>query len=391
MEAFLQLVAQGSINIKPLITHTFDITEAETAYDIVTGKVQEPHIGILLHYPNNDSKFLHTKIIQHTAAAQQHIEAGFIGAGNFAQSYLIPNVKNFGGGLKVVVTSKGITAQNVAQKFSFGSASSDSKDIIGNKEINTVFIATPHNSHAPYVIEALQAGKNVFVEKPLAMNSDELEDVKACYEQQGGKLMVGFNRRFSPVATALKQNFKGINEPLIMSYRVNAGFIPKDHWTQDEQTGGGRIIGEVCHFIDLMQYFTEALPQTVFAQCIHSANELNKNDDNIVINIQFTDGSVGSIVYVATGDKALPKEKLEIYGGGKIGVINDFRGGEWYSNNKITKLKLEGKGHKQEVHAFLNAIKEGHASPISFESMYATTKATFKIIDSLHTGLPQQV
>ncbi len=391
MEAFLQLAAQGSINVKPLITHTFDITEAEKAYDIVTEKVHEPHIGILLHYPDNDDKFLHKKEIGQNEVAQQQIEVGFIGAGSFAQSYLIPNVKDFGGRLRVVVTSKGITAQNVAQKFSFDIASSGSHDVIDNKQINTVFIATPHNSHALYVTEALKAGKNVFVEKPLAMHEDELEDVKACYLEYGGKLMVGFNRRFSPVAVALKQNFKGISEPLVMNYRVNAGFIPKDHWTQDEQTGGGRIIGEVCHFIDLMQYFTEALPQTVFAQCIHSANNINKNDDNIVINIQFADGSAGSIVYVATGDKALPKERLEIYGGGKVGVINDFRSGEWYSNNKMIKLKMEGKGHKQEVHAFLNAITEGHASPISFESIYATTKATLKILDSLHTGLPQQI
>lgn len=390
MEAFLQLVAQGSINIKPLITHTFDISEAGTAYDIVTGKVQEPHIGILLHYPSNDSKFLPTKIIQHRTAIQ-HIETGFIGAGSFAQSYLIPNVKNSGAGLKVVVTSKGITAQNVAQKFSFDSASSDSRDVLSNKEINTVFIATPHNSHAPYVIESLKAGKNVFVEKPLAMNEEELEHVRAHYEQQEKILMVGFNRRFSPVAVELKQHFRGMNEPLVMNYRVNAGFISKEHWTQNEQTGGGRIIGEVCHFIDLMQYFTDAMPQTIFAQCIHSGNELNKNDDNIVINIQFTDGSVGGIVYVATGDKALPKERLEIYGGGKTGIINDFRGGEWYSNNKMTKLKMEGKGHRQEVEVFLNAIKQGLPSPIAFESIYATTKATFKILDSLHTGLPQQL
>ena len=223
------------------------------------------------------------------------------------------------------------------------------------------------------------------------MNEEELEHVKAHYEQQEKILMVGFNRRFSPIASELKQQFRGINEPLVMNYRVNAGFIPKEHWTQNEQTGGGRIIGEVCHFIDLMQFFTDAMPQTVFAQCIHSANELNKNDDNIVINIQFTDGSVGSIVYVATGDKALPKERVEIYGGGKTGIINDFRGGEWYSNNKMTKLKMEGKGHRQEVNAFLNAIKEGLPSPIAFESIYATTKATFKILDSLHTGLPQQL
>lgn len=391
MEAFLQLVAQGKINLKPLITHTFDITEAGAAYDIVTGKVAAPHIGILLRYPENDQKFSYKKVFEQSSAPLNEMATGFIGAGSFAQSYLIPHVKSWGADLRTVVTSKGITAQNVGQKFSFGHATSNSSDILNDETIHTVFIATPHNSHAHYVVEALQAGKHVFVEKPLAMNEEQLENIKSVYEKQGKKLMVGFNRRFSPVAATLKQYFSKKTEPLVMNYRVNAGFIPKDHWTQNEHTGGGRIIGEVCHFIDLMQFFTDALPQTVFAQCIHSPNQLTKNDDNIVITIQFTDGSVGSIVYVANGDKALPKERMEIYGSGNTGIINDFRGGEWYSNNKMKPIKLNGKGHKEEVNAFLNSIKDGSPAPVSFDSIYATTKATFKIIDSLYTGLPQQL
>lgn len=389
MEAFLQLLEQRRINIKPLITHVFDIEKAETAYDIVMGKVKEPHIAILLNYPENDQKFV-TKYSIGSKPLQQ-INVGFIGAGSFAQSYLVPHVKSWGASLDTVVTSKGITANNVAQKFGFNNASSEAGDVISNPAINTVFIATPHNSHAHYVLQAIKAGKNVFVEKPLAMELQELEAINEYYSGTKAKIMVGFNRRFSPVAVELKEAFRNIGEPLVMNYRINAGFIPKEHWTQNEQIGGGRIIGEVCHFIDLMQFFTDALPSTIYAQCINTHNERTKNDDHVIIHITFSDGSIGSITYVASGDKALPKERVEIFGGGKVGVINDFRGGELYSGNKNRILKAEGKGHKQEVDAFLNALKDGGEMPIPFESIYYTTLATFKILDSLHTGLPQVI
>jgi predicted dehydrogenase/threonine dehydrogenase-like Zn-dependent dehydrogenase len=389
MEAFLQLISQEKINVKPLITHTFNIEQAETAYDIVMGKVQEPHIGILLHYPENEEKFA-TRFTINSKPIQQ-INVGFIGAGSFAQSYLIPNIKGQGASLDTVVTSKGITANNVAQKFGFNNASSNIEDVLYNPAINTIFIATPHNSHAQFVLEALKRGKHVFVEKPLAMKEEDLEEINEYCSQHGKNVMVGFNRRFSPVAEELKKAFIDTGEPLVMNYRVNAGFIPKEHWTQNENIGGGRIIGEVCHFVDLMQFFTGALPQTVYAQCLNTHNEQTKNDDNIVVTITFTNGSIGTITYIAIGDKSLPKERVEIFGGGKVGIINDFRSGELYSGNKCKMLKLEGKGHAQEVEHFLNAVKEGKTYPISFESVYATTKATFKILDSLHTGMPQQL
>lgn len=388
MEAFLQLIAQRKINIKSLITHTFNIEEAEAAYDIVMGKVQEPHIGILLQYPENTNKFVSK--FKLNANPLQQINVGFIGAGNFAQSYLIPNLKSSGALLDTVVTSKGITASNVAQKFGFNTASSNAEDVLANAKINTVFIATPHNSHAQLVLETLKAGKHVFVEKPLAMREEELEEIKEFCLHNEKNVMVGFNRRFSPVAAELKKLFLNIGEPLVINYRVNAGFISKEHWTQNENIGGGRIIGEVCHFIDLMQYFTDSLPEVVYAQCINANSNKIKNDDNINISLKFRNGSIGNIIYVANGHKSLSKERVEIFGGGKIGIINDFRSGEILSDQHKT-LKLEGKGHKQEVSLFLEAIKDGKKYPISFESIYFTTKATFKILDSLYTGLPQNV
>ena len=389
METFLDLISQGTVKLKDLITHTFDIADAEKAYDIVLGKVEEPHIGILLSYPQSETKKISLVSVQSNAVST--INIGFIGAGSFAQSYLIPYTKREGASLDTVVTTKGITAKNVATKFGFNNASSEAQDILNNPKINTVFIATPHNSHAPYTMEALKAGKNVFVEKPLAMNYDELEEVKKIYSESNQKLMVGFNRRFSPIAEKIKSELAGNGEPKVVNIRVNAGFIPKDHWTQNKNIGGGRIIGEMCHFIDLMQYFTDAKPVKVYAATIKTDNQNLTTEDNISITVSFSDGSIGNLLYLGNGDKSLPKELIEVFSGGKVGRILDFRKGDFHKGNKQIKLKLDGKGHKQEVEAFLKSLKQNTGAPIPFESIYLTTLTTFKILDSLATGLPQNI
>ncbi len=389
MEAFLQMVSKGLVKLKPLTTHTFDIAQADEAYEIVLGKKPEPHIGILLQYAERTGKFLTSGTVQNAPLKQQNV--GFIGAGSFAQSYLIPNVKAFGASLDTVVTSKGITSKNVAQKFGFNTCSANVEDIIQKPDITTVFIATPHSSHAGQVMLALKAGKNVFVEKPLAITEDELTAIIDLKKTCQGLVMVGFNRRFAPICVAVKKEFENAGEPLVVNIRVNAGFIPKDHWTQIPEIGAGRIIGEMCHFIDLMQYFTGAEPVKVYADCIQSKNEKIKTDDNLSVVIKFDNGSVGNLVYVANGDKSLPKERIEVFGAGKAAVINDFQDGSFHGGNKTRSLKSAGKGHQQEVSGFLTSLKEGKASPISFRSVCLTTLATFKIIDSLHTGMPQEI
>jgi polar amino acid transport system substrate-binding protein len=390
MEAFLQLISKKAIDLKPLITHTFDISDAEKAYDIVLGKVKEKHLGILLSYPQDNAEVFQTKFeLQSQSIAA--VNVGFIGAGSFAQSYLIPNVKNNNSSLDTVVTSKGITAKNVGEKFGFKSASSNADDMFNNSDINTVFIATPHNSHATYTIKGIEEGKQVFVEKPIAMNYDELEQVKAAYSKGNSKVMVGFNRRFAPISKTIKERFKGSSEPLVMNMRVNAGFIPKDHWTQIDEIGGGRIVGEMCHFIDLMQYFCDAVPVSVYASRINSENTKINTFDNISVIVNFSNGSIGNLIYLGNGDKSLPKEQIEVFGANKVGIIYDFRGGMFHANNKAEKLKVIGKGHKQEVSAFIECLKNDTPTPISFESIYKTTLTTFKIIDSLNTGLPQVI
>ncbi|MEO0572974.1 MAG: bi-domain-containing oxidoreductase [Bacteroidota bacterium] len=391
METFLDLISQGALKMSNLITHRFEISQADKAYDIVLGKVQEPHIGIVIEYPASDGKQA-TLVPLEKSQKLEEINVGFIGAGSFAQSYLIPNVKTWGASLDTVVTTKGITAKNVATKFSFHNAASSATEILENTAINTVFIATPHNSHASYTVECLNKGKNVFVEKPLAMNMEELNAVKGAYEKNQGSLMVGFNRRFSLLCQNLKQEFLGSGEPKVMNARINAGFIPKEHWTQNPELGGGRILGEMCHFIDLFQFFTDAKPTKVYAECIKTENSALVAEDNISIVVSYDDGSIGNLLYLGNGDKSLPKELIEVFSGGKTGRIFDFRGGSVYKDNKETKLKLSGKGHSQEVKSFLNALKTSEkGSPIPFSSLYYTTLTTFKILDSLATGLPQYI
>lgn len=395
MEAFLDLVSMKKLNLKDLITHIFDIDEAVKAYDLVLGKVKEPFIGILLRYPAHEQKQVSAvSVISRQTGPANGRKVSFVGAGSFAQSYLLPNLKGMDVSLATVVTNNGINAKNVAQKFGFQTASTDAEDVFTDQDSTIVFIASRHDSHAAYTLRALQHQKHVFVEKPICITPEELQQIAPALRdpQRRTIVMVGFNRRFAPISVELKKAFESIPGPKIVNIRVNAGFIPKDNWIQIPAIGGGRIIGEMCHFIDLMQYFTDAQPQKVYASCLKSENTKEKNDDNISIVIEFSNGSVGTLVYVANGDKSLPKEQIEIFGGGKVGIIQDFRGGFLHAGNKVTKLKSEGKGHKQEVQAFIEAIKNQKGQdPISAESILYTTQTTFAIADSLRTGLPQTV
>lgn len=389
MEAFLDLVSKGLLRIKPLITHVFQIDEAEKAYDLVLGKINEPSIGILLSYPTSERKF--DSIVPSSPQPQGDASIGFIGAGSFAQSYLIPNLKKLNVGLHTVVTTKGINSKNVADKFGFGFSSSNPEDILLKKEIDTVFIATPHNSHANYVIQSLINQKNVFVEKPLALTYDEIEEIKKAYLKSPKTLMVGFNRRFSQAAILTKQHIASLKEPKVMSFRINAGFLPKDHWTQKEEIGGGRILGELCHWVDLMQFFTDSKPIEVFATAIQTSNAQYTPLDNVAVNIRFGDGSIGAIAYIAIGDPSLGKEFLEVFCAGKVGVIDDFKNVTLHGGNRAKKTSVAGKGHEQEIAAFIQALRQGGESPISFESIIATSLTCLAVRDSLVTGLKQSI
>jgi len=387
MESVLDLIASGRLNVNRMITHRLPITQAERAYDIITGKIQEPYIGIVLNYPDRGGQALvRTVAVNRAEPKAGALGIGFIGAGSFAQSYLLPTVRSSGTRLVAVATSTSVNARSVAEKFGFETAATDAGTLLARPEIDGVFVATRHDSHAGYVLRALDAGKQVFVEKPLAIAREELEAIRERAETTSDRVMVGFNRRFSGSLGVMKRHFAGVEEPLAMMYRVNAGHIRLDHWTQAESQRG-RIIGEGCHFIDCMQFMTGARPTSVHAAAIGSENRTVRNADSVSITIRFSDGSIGTLMYLANGDPSVPKEYFEVFGGGRTAIMNNFQDVMLARGRKRKVDKFNGdKGHAEEVRQTLAAMKEGTPMPISFQSLYDTTMATLAAMESLETG-----
>jgi len=386
MEAFLNLVATEKIRFENLTSHVFDIDEAQDAYELIMKK-SEPFLGILLKY--HPGKEIQKIVAVNGQYRPSELQIGFIGAGSFAQNFLLPNIKDVNGvSLDTVVTSRGNTSRTVAEKFGFQNASTNDGEVYQNRDISTVFIATRHNLHAREVEEALKAGKHVFVEKPLATTLKELETVKKAYHQSVKKkssspiLMVGFNRRFAPLVQKIRPFF--VTPPFALNYRINAGYIPASHWTQDVDVGGGRIIGEVCHFVDLAMYLCQSRPVTVSADATEDPQNLK---DTLLINLKFENGSIAHISYLANGNKYLEKEYLEIHGNGVTAVLHDFKELRVFGKRKRKyKIASQDKGHKEEVRQFLEAVREGEASPIPFEEIYLSSLLPFKIIESIRTG-----
>jgi polar amino acid transport system substrate-binding protein len=393
MESVLDLVAAKKLNVERMITHRMPVTEAQTGYDMVVGKIKEPYLGIILNYPerNGDALNRSVKINDRSVAGSNVLGVGFIGAGNFAQSHLLPPAKRAGARFVSVMTSTSVNARSVAEKFGFEEASTDASTLLANSQIGAVFIATRHDTHGKYVADALDAGKQVFVEKPLAINREELDRIRTIAETKNDRVMVGFNRRFSESVVAMKEHFNGSSEPLVMMYRVNAGFIKPESWVQAESQGG-RIIGEGCHFIDTMQFMCGARPVSVYAASIGSANMTVRNHDSVSITVRFSDGSVGTLLYLANGDPSIPKEYFEVSGGGRMAIMDNFKEVTLARDRKTKLRKFNGeKGHAEEVEATLAAMKNGTPMPIGFESLHDTTVVTFAALESLASGAAIQV
>ncbi len=392
MEAFLEAIKAKSINLKSLTTHHFKIENALDAYEmILEGK--ESYIGVLLDYPA-------TKLTQKISfpkksskALAGRINIGLIGAGLFAKGTMLPILKDFKDiNLKAIATAKGISAKQIGEKFGFSYATTNYKEILEDKTIKAVIVLTRHHLHEKFIVESLKAGKDVFCEKPLCISQKGLESIREVYQKSKNRLMIGFNRRFSPHAVFIKENFKKMG-PLVINCRVNTGFVPEKIWVHDLKIGGGSIIGEVCHFIDLIQYFTGSLPSQVSAYSVSSEGSHLIPSDNIVVNLKYQDGSIATICYTASGSKSFPRERVEIFGAGQVGVIENFKRAEVYGKRKpkIKKTRGTDKGHKDELQIFFKALKEGTDIPVSFEEYIATTITTFKIVESLKTGKPQQI
>lgn len=384
MEAFQRLIERGLVSLDCLTTHEFSFEDAPKAFDLIANRT-EPFIGIALRYDVSKPLVRGPLSISGDVGASPNavVSLSFIGAGSYAQSHLLPNIPERSEVVRVgVLSSSGTTSKRVAEKFGFGFCTSEELDILSDRT-NTVFIATRHDSHAAYVRKALLAGKSVFVEKPLCLNSTELEEIATLREGSGRAVMVGFNRRFAPHVKLIKARLG--SGPMSMVYRVNAGAIPADSWIQDLDVGGGRIVGEVCHFVDLLTYINGSVPTTITAMALPDSAGLN---DTVNISIGFENGSIGVVAYYANGPKDLPKEYLEVFSSGSTAVLNDFKDLRIFGKRKSERHKLwnQNKGQREMVGAFIDSLIRDGSSPIPFEDIYAVTKATFLAIDSIRGG-----
>lgn len=394
MQAFLTLLAEKKVSLQRITTHTFPIEQGEEAYKLITGERKERYIGILLDYGEFDFRSRVAHRVP-TAPANGALlprpnakRIAFIGAGSFATGYLLPHLKAMAGvELVAVCNATGLTAESVRQTFGFQRATSNVDEVLSDPHIGTVFIATRHSSHSELVIKALQAEKNVFVEKPLAIDEESLfRIVEEAEKRPHLKLLTGFNRRFSEPVRTLRSYFRSLQEPISVQYRVNAGPLPPEHWTQDLDEGGGRLIGEVCHFIDTIQYLTDSEPVRVYAEMLPT-----RLRENLLITIRMANGSVGTIQYLCNGDKLYPKERIEIFGGHRIAIMENFKTIVLSEQGAQRVREFSGgKGHKEEVAAFMASLNSP-SSPISLRSQVLTTLATFRINQSLNTGLPEEL
>jgi len=396
IQSFLQLQAEGKLDVGPLTTHTFAFDKAPEAYELISGDAGSFYVGIVLEYEVSEARLTEARVktlrVKESAAGRA-LGLGVIGAGNFARTMLLPHLKSGDVDLVSVAAATGISARDTARKFSFGSCTTDYGELIGTEGIDALLCATRHDLHGKVVLDGLRAGKHVYTEKPLCLDETQLAEITEAYRKvtEGPEprlLMVGFNRRFAPLVQKMQAFFGNRREPMVAHYRINAGFMEKDNWYQDRKAGGGRIIGEVCHFIDTLQYLTGALPVTVAAQSIRTANQAATENDNVIITLTFSDGSVGSITYLANGDPSFPKEYIELFAEQKVAVLDNFSSLTTMAKGrrKVAKATMQDKGHKNEMKVFVTAAQGKAEVPISFESIHATTMATFKILEALETN-----
>jgi polar amino acid transport system substrate-binding protein len=397
IESFLELVADKRLNVERLTTHRFPIVEADRAYQLISGELHEPNLGVVLNYDPEAEVVrkvsLGAKSIGPVQKSDKSIVLGVIGAGGYVPAMLLPHFKTEGVEFRSIATASGISAHDVGKRFGFAYAVSSAEEVLDEPTVNLVVIGTRHDTHAELARAALERNKHVFVEKPLALDDEQLDAVLAAAGSSSAKLMVGFNRRFSPLAQRAKEFFKNRDTPLSILYRVNAGRIAKEHWTQNAEEGGGRIVGEVCHFIDLMQYLAGAPPVYVFAESISAKSSKIVDADSVFITLRFADGSNGSVAYLAEGDKALAKERVEIFGAGRVFVLDDFRRAALYKDGREEQiaLKAQDKGQPEQVRAVCASVLQGGAAPISVDELAATSRATFRVLDSLRGRQPYEL
>ncbi|MFZ0395272.1 MAG: bi-domain-containing oxidoreductase [Terracidiphilus sp.] len=401
MEAVVSLIAQHKLSVKPFITHEFSIDRAIDAYEmILAGK--ERYLGVLLAYPETnpaDSRIVHLEKRPDTASVKavvgREVGIGMIGAGGFATGVLLPALgEQQGIALRGICSRRGLTARSVGDKWKFEFCTSDVDELLSSEKVDCVLICTRPDSHANLICKAMEAGKHVFVEKPLAVNLQQLMQVQeAVRNNPGCALMVGFNRRFSPFVQEIKKFLQGRVKPLVATYRVNAGPLQADDWQLDPEQGGGRIIGECGHFVDVLCYLISSWPTEVFASSISDPANGLTDVENVSLTIRFADGSVGALVYTAQGTAGFSKERLEVFSDGSVAVLDDFRTlelvGKGTRKRQRSWLKQD-KGHAAELNAFVGALRGG-TLPVNPEDYFLTTLCTMMAVESLRSGRPQEV
>jgi predicted dehydrogenase len=392
-EAVLDMMSDGRLDVKPLISHRFKIEDAIEAYELISGG--PPSLGILLEYPDASAKpeaeVRRTSVElpkPATPPAKGNASIGFIGSGNYATGVLIPAFKAAGARLRTVASSGGVSGLHAGRKFGFESTTTDTDGVFRDPAVNAIVISTRHDSHASMVCQALRAGKHVFVEKPIALKTDELREIEAARAEAAAKgaaplVMVGFNRRFAPQVVRLKSLHRGANGPKSFVMTANAGAIPAEHWTQDRDIGGGRIVGEGCHFIDLLRFLAGESITSVRAHAMKAAS-----GDTVSIDLGFADGSIGTVHYFANGPKSFPKERLEVFAQGRVIQLDNFRKMTGFDWPKFSKMNLwsQDKGQKACAAAFVDAVASGGASPIPFEELIEVAEATIAAADLARTS-----
>lgn len=389
-EAILDMMSEGKIDVTPLINKRFNFSEAPKAYELLT--TDKSALGVLLQYTSDTvSRHISELTLREDSSFNpQKSIVGFIGAGNYASRILIPAFKNAGAQLHTISTSGGINGITHGKKTGFLKTTTDTDSLFNNSDIDTIVIVTRHNSHASFVFSALNAGKNVFVEKPLAINYDELAKVEEAYNIKHStsnppRLMVGFNRRFAPQIQKMKLLLDTLTAPKVFSMVMNAGDIPAEHWTQDINVGGGRIIGEACHFIDLMRFLAGSNIVSVQSRCIGANGSGDITEDKAVITLGFENGSFGTIHYLANGAASFPKERVEVFCAGRVLQLDNFRkliGFGWPGFKKMNLWKQD-KGQNACAKAFIDAINMGKPSPIPAEELFEVAKVTIKVAHQL--------
>lgn len=380
-EAVLRAISTGSLQVAPLISEVVELADFKKIYgDIGSSK----SIASLLKY-SGEANVAQTSV----CVSQKNFDSktgviGIIGSGNFTQAMILPCLKRAGADLKIISSSRGLSGTLAAKKFGIAHSTTSNDDIFNDPQIDAVIITTPHNSHASLVIQALKAGKNVFVEKPLALTINELAEIQAVYERSENQLTVGFNRRFAPLILEAKTQLgASASQPMHVVATMNAGQIPAEHWTQNMATGGGRIIGEACHLVDLMVSLTGSLVESVVMNALGSGPA--ENTDNATILLRFKNGSTGVLNYFSNGSKAYSKERIEVFSQGRTIVIDNFRRADFYGFKKSSASGSQDKGHQNQFNLFLKNLKNGGPATIPFEEIMNVSRATLAALESLKT------